>query len=61
MDILLLESLVPEVFSWLQARHSVAFRPELALDLVALRKEAYKTRAIVFPRHTRVTDRKSVV
>jgi phosphoglycerate dehydrogenase-like enzyme len=30
----------------------VAFRPELARDLVALRKEAYKTRAIVFPRHT---------
>ena len=55
MEILLLEPLAPEALSWLQARHSVAFRPELALDLVTLRKEAYKTRAIVFPRHTRVT------
>ena len=55
MEILLLEPLAPEAVSWLQIRHSVAFRPELALDLVALRKEAYKTRAIVFPRHTRVT------
>ena len=55
MEILLLESLAPEAVSWLQTRHSVAFRPELALDLVTLRKEAYKTRAIVFPRHTRVT------
>ena len=55
MEILLLESLAPEAIAWLQTRHSVAFRPELALDLVTLRKEAYKTRAIVFPRHTRVT------
>ena len=55
MDILLLDQLAPEAVSWLEIRHSVAFRPELALDLVALRKEAYKTRAIVFPRHTKVT------
>ena len=55
MEILLLEPLAPEAVSWLQTRHSVAFRPDLALDLVTLRKEAYKTRAIVFPRHTRVT------
>lgn len=55
MDILLLDQLAPEAVSWLEIRHSVAFHPELALDLVALRKEAYKTRAIVFPRHTKVT------
>ena len=55
MDILLLDQLAPEAVSWLEIRHSVAFRPDLALDLVALRKEAYKTRAIVFPRHTKVT------
>ena len=40
---------------WLEARHSVQYRPELAEDLVALRKEAYKTRGIVFPRQTIVT------
>jgi phosphoglycerate dehydrogenase-like enzyme len=55
VDILLLDKLAPEAVSWLETRHGVAFRPELALDLVALRKEAYKTRAIVFPRHTLVT------
>ena len=55
MDILLLEPMAPEAVAWLETHCSVAFRPELALDLVALRKEAYKTRAIVFPRHTRVT------
>jgi phosphoglycerate dehydrogenase-like enzyme len=55
LDILLLDQLAPEAVSWLETNHSVAFRPELALDLVALRKEAYKTRAIVFPRYTKVT------
>lgn len=55
MDILLLEPMAPEAVSWLETHHSVEFRPELALDLVALRREAYKTRAIVFPRHTKVT------
>ena len=55
MDILLLEHMAPDTVSWLETHYSVAFRPELALDLVALRKEAYKTQAIVFPRHTRVT------
>lgn len=55
MDILLLDELEPEAVSWLEICHSVSFRPELAQDLVALRKEAYKTRAIVFPRHTMVT------
>ena len=55
MDILLLDALVPEAMAWLRVRHSVDYRPELADDLVALRKAAYKTRGVVFPRHTVVT------
>ncbi len=52
MDILLLDALVPEAAAWLGARHSVEYRPELAEDLVALRKAAYKTQGIVMPRQT---------
>ena len=55
MDILLLDALVPEAVSWLETRHDVEYRPELADDMVALRKIGYKTRGIVFPRHTVVT------
>ena len=55
MDILLLDALIPEAMAWLETRHSVEYRPELADDLVALRKAAYKTRAIVFPQQTVVT------
>jgi len=47
--------MVPQAMAWLQTRHSVEYRPELADDLVALRKLAYKTRGIVFPRQTFVT------
>ena len=55
MDILLLDALVPEATAWLEARHNVEYRPELADDLVELRKACYKTQAIVFPRQTVVT------
>lgn len=55
MDILLLDTLVPEAEAWLETRHEVLYRPQLATDMVALRKIAYKTRAIVFPRETVVT------
>ncbi len=55
MDILLLDALATEAVQWLEGRHRVACRPELALDVAALRKAAYKTRAIVFPRQTVVT------
>lgn len=55
MDILLLDALVPEATAWLQTRHSVDYRPELADDLVALRKVAYKTKGVVFPRRSVVT------
>ncbi|WP_332776564.1 NAD(P)-dependent oxidoreductase [Polaromonas sp.] len=55
MDILLLDALVPEAMAWLESRHSVEYRPELADDLRALRQEGYKTKGIVFPRQTIVT------
>lgn len=41
--------------AWLQTRHGVDYRPELAEDLVSLRKTAYKSLGIVFPRQTVVT------
>lgn len=55
MDILLLERLVPEALAWLEARHSVDCRPELAADPSALRKAVYKARAVVLPRKVQVT------
>jgi len=56
VDILLLERLVPEALAWLEARHSVEFRPDLAAgDPVALRKAAYKAHAVVLPRKVVVT------
>lgn len=55
MDILLLERLVPEALAWLEARHSVENRPELAADPSALRKAIYKAQAVVLPRKVQVT------
>ena len=55
MDILLLEQLVPEALAWLEARHSVAFRPELASDPGALRKALYKAHAVLLPRKVVLT------
>ena len=55
MDILLLERLVPEALAWLESRHSVECRPELAADPVALRKAIYKTQALVVSRKVVVT------
>jgi phosphoglycerate dehydrogenase-like enzyme len=55
LDILLLERLVPEAQGWLEARHSVECRPELALDPAALRKSIYKAQAVVLPRKVVVT------
>jgi D-3-phosphoglycerate dehydrogenase len=46
----LLERLVPEALAWLESRHSVECRPELATDPVALRKAIYKTQALVVSR-----------
>ena len=56
MDILLLDALVPDAMAWLETRHQVHYRPELAEDMVSLRKAAYKTKGIVFPRQTVVTQ-----
>lgn len=55
MDILLLERLVPEALAWLEARHSVEVRPELAGDSSALRKAIYNAQAVVLPRKVQVT------
>jgi phosphoglycerate dehydrogenase-like enzyme len=55
VDILLLDALVPEAMAWLETRHSVEYRPEFTEDLVSLRKAAYKTKGVVFPRQTLVT------
>jgi phosphoglycerate dehydrogenase-like enzyme len=53
--VLLVDALVPETMSWLQERHDVSFKPELADDPVALRRHTYKTRAIVLPTHVVVS------
>lgn len=55
MEILLLERLVPEAHAWLEARHQVAYRPELAADPVELRKNLYNVQTAVLPRKLAVT------
>lgn len=55
MEILLLERLIPEAHAWLEARHQVAYRPELAGDLGALRKQLYNVQTLVLPRKIVVT------
>lgn len=55
MEILLLERLVPEAHAWLEARHQVAYRPELAADPAALRKQLYNVQTLVLPRKIVVT------
>ncbi len=39
--------MLPEAKSWLEARHTVAYQPELADDPSALRKAIYKTQALL--------------
>jgi phosphoglycerate dehydrogenase-like enzyme len=55
VDILLLDRLIPEAQAWLEARHAVECRPELAGDISALRKATYKAQAVVLPRKVVVT------
>jgi D-3-phosphoglycerate dehydrogenase len=55
LEILLLERLVPEAQAWLEERHRVAYRPELAQDLTALRKQLYNVQTLVLPRKVAVT------
>ncbi len=56
VDILLLERLVPEALAWLESRHSVECRPELATDPIALRRAVYNAEAVVLPRKVVVTQ-----
>jgi D-3-phosphoglycerate dehydrogenase len=56
VDILLVERLVPEALGWLQERHSVESRPDLAADPSALRKAVYKAQAVVLPRKVVITQ-----
>jgi phosphoglycerate dehydrogenase-like enzyme len=55
LEILLLERLTPEAQAWLEARHQVVYRPELAQDLAALRKQLYNVQTLVLPRKVLVT------
>jgi D-3-phosphoglycerate dehydrogenase len=55
LDILLLETLVPEALAWLESRYSVEYRPELAADPVALRKALFKPQAVLLPRKVVLT------
>ncbi|MFZ2652572.1 MAG: NAD(P)-dependent oxidoreductase [Burkholderiaceae bacterium] len=49
MDLLIVEPLEDELMQWLEARHSLRFAPELALDPRALRQALYDVRAVVVP------------
>jgi phosphoglycerate dehydrogenase-like enzyme len=56
LDILLLESLIPEAMAWLEARHSLAYRPALAHDERALRHSTTRVRAVVVPNHVLINQ-----
>jgi D-3-phosphoglycerate dehydrogenase len=47
--------MVPEALAWLESRHAVACRPELAGDPADLRKAVYKAKAVLLPRKIAVT------
>lgn len=49
MDLLIVEALEAELMQWLEARHSVRFAPELALDPRAFRQALYDVRVAVVP------------
>jgi phosphoglycerate dehydrogenase-like enzyme len=55
LDILLLERLVPEAHAWLEERHPVESRLDLANDASGVRKAIYKAAAVVLPRKLPVT------
>ena len=55
LDILLLERLVPEALAWLEERHHVMTRLDLANDASAARKALYNAAAVVLPRKLPVT------
>ena len=49
MDLLLAESIEPEVIGWLEMRHSVRYAPHLARDPRAFRQGLYDVRALIIP------------
>ena len=49
MDLLIAESLEPEVISWLEMRHSVRYAPHLARDPRTFRQGLYDVRALIIP------------
>jgi phosphoglycerate dehydrogenase-like enzyme len=56
MEVLLIDPLVPEALAWLKERHEVSFHPEWGDDPIELRKNTYKTRALVLPPHVVVSQ-----
>lgn len=55
VDILLLETLIPQARQWLEARHAVSYQPQLADDPSALRRAVYKTQALLVTPRVAVT------
>ncbi len=49
MEVLLIDPLVPEAQRWLEERHEVVYRPELADDEAGLLKAVERARALVLP------------
>lgn len=49
MDLLIVETLEPEVMRWLEARHAVRHAPHLARDARAFRQGLYDVRALIVP------------
>ncbi len=49
MDLLIAESLEPEVLTWLETRHSVRYAPQLAQDPRAFRQGLYDVRGLIVP------------
>ena len=49
MDILIIESIEPDVLNWLRARHEVRHAPELAWDARGLQVALQHTRAVILP------------
>lgn len=49
MDLLIAETIEPEVVEWLDARHSVRYDPQLAFDPLGFRSGLYDVRALIAP------------
>ncbi len=56
MDILLIDPIVPEALKWLQAQYDVSYLPDLADDSSELKRQLYKTRAVVLPPQVIVSE-----